>query len=167
MIALHRDVVVGFLQCVTRSGWFLLLLLLFVGLEYFRNVLLVSCTQDYYIPFHSSRIEIGENAVNDKTRKGATFPLLERQNKLSILYLFITSTGNTVLNAGKVYRDMVSNLLKPVIASDQTTLVRYDVFFGLKNNVSTAVAGTAHADIAAHPVFLDKFINIVAPKYFL
>ena len=143
-------------------------MLLFVGLEYFRNVLLVSCTQDYYIPFHSSRIEIGENAVNDKTRKGATFPLLKLPKTNSqLLFLFISSNSYTVLNSGKVYRDMVSNLLKPVIASDQTTLVRYDVFFGLKNNVSTAVAGTAHADIAAHPVFLDKFINIVAPKYFL
>ena len=40
------------------------------GLEYFRNVLLVSSTQDRYVPFHSSRIELCRSAVKDSSTMG-------------------------------------------------------------------------------------------------
>ena len=44
------------------------------GLEYFRNVLLVSSTQDRYVPYHSSRIELCKSAVKDTSGMGTSWP---------------------------------------------------------------------------------------------
>ncbi len=35
------------------------------GLEYFKNVILVSAEQDLYVPFHSARIEPNKEIAND------------------------------------------------------------------------------------------------------
>ena len=43
-----------------------------IGLEYFRNVLLVSSTQDRYVPYHSSRIELCKSAVKDTSGMGTS-----------------------------------------------------------------------------------------------
>ena len=131
-----------------------------VGLEFFRHVLLVSCTQDHWIPFHSSRIELSQTAANDKSQKGSVHSTPSTKSGSYIVYRLFCIPG-------KIYRQMVSNILKPVVDSPNTTLVRYDVFFGAKSSMSTKLSGSAHADVAAHPVFLDKFINVIAPKYFL
>ena len=43
---------------------------LFLGLEFFKNVLLVSSQQDRYVPYHSSRIELCKPALKDSTGLG-------------------------------------------------------------------------------------------------
>ena len=41
-----------------------------VGLEFFRNILLVGSQQDRYVPYHSSRIELCRAAVKDSSGLG-------------------------------------------------------------------------------------------------
>lgn len=36
-----------------------------LGLEYFKNILLIASPQDRYVPFHSARIEICKAALKD------------------------------------------------------------------------------------------------------
>jgi len=38
---------------------------IFLGLEYFKNILLIASPQDRYVPFHSARIEICKAALKD------------------------------------------------------------------------------------------------------
>jgi hypothetical protein len=38
---------------------------MFVGLEYFKNILLLASPQDRYVPFHSARIEVCKAALKD------------------------------------------------------------------------------------------------------
>ena len=61
---------------------------------------------------------------------------------------------------------MVRNLLQPVVESHRTKLVRYEVYFGFKTSLKGTIKGVAHSCLAGHPIFLDKFINVIAPKYF-
>jgi len=42
----------------------------YVGLEFFRNILLVGSQQDRYVPYHSSRIELCRAAVKDSSGLG-------------------------------------------------------------------------------------------------
>jgi hypothetical protein len=39
--------------------------LFFLGLEYFKNILLIASPQDRYVPFHSARIEVCKAALKD------------------------------------------------------------------------------------------------------
>ena len=36
-----------------------------LGLEFFKNILLVASPQDRYVPFHSARIEVCKAALKD------------------------------------------------------------------------------------------------------
>lgn len=38
-----------------------------LGLQYFKNVVLVASPQDRYVPFHSARIEMCKTALKDRT----------------------------------------------------------------------------------------------------
>lgn len=41
--------------------------LVFPGLQFFKNVVLVASPQDRYVPFHSARIEMCKTALKDRT----------------------------------------------------------------------------------------------------
>lgn len=40
--------------------------ILFEGLQFFKNVVLVGSLQDRYVPYHSARIEMCKTALKDK-----------------------------------------------------------------------------------------------------
>ena len=42
----------------------------FLGLQYFKNILLVSSVQDHYVPYHSARIESCRAATRDNSDIG-------------------------------------------------------------------------------------------------
>ena len=46
-----------------------------LGLEFFRNILLVGSQQDRYVPYHSSRIELCRAAVKDTSTLGLSIYL--------------------------------------------------------------------------------------------
>lgn len=52
------------------AGLFISFVASVVGLEFFRNILLVGSQQDRYVPFHSSRIELCKAALRDASGWG-------------------------------------------------------------------------------------------------
>lgn len=105
-------------------------------LESFKNVLLVGSSQDRYVPFHSSRIEICKAAQRDTSILGA------------------------------VYIEMVMNILKPIVSSSTTKLIRYDVFHALPNTANTIIGRAAHIAVLDSELFIEKFLLVVGLKFF-
>eukprot|EP00106_Octopus_bimaculoides_P010487 XP_014777929.1 PREDICTED: protein FAM135A-like [Octopus bimaculoides] len=106
------------------------------GLESFKNILLVGSSQDRYVPFHSSRVEICKAAQRDTSTLGA------------------------------VYIEMVMNILKPIVNSATTKLIRYDVFHALPNTANTIIGRAAHIAVLDSELFIEKFLLVVGLKFF-
>ncbi|RUS84618.1 hypothetical protein EGW08_007645 [Elysia chlorotica] len=105
-------------------------------LQHFKHVLLVGSHQDRYVPYHSSRIEICRSAQKDSSVMGA------------------------------VYREMVQNILEPVIQSPLCTLIRYDVFHSLPSTANTMIGRAAHIAVLDSEIFIEKFLTVTGLKYF-
>ncbi|KAL3869417.1 hypothetical protein ACJMK2_042101 [Sinanodonta woodiana] len=106
------------------------------GLEYFKNVLLVGSSQDRYVPYHSSRIEMCKPAQRD------------------------------VSGLGSVYAEMVANILTPIVNSPQCKLIRYDVFHALPSTANTIIGRAAHIAVLDSEIFIEKFFMVTGLKYF-
>ncbi|BFY99191.1 hypothetical protein BsWGS_02230 [Bradybaena similaris] len=105
-------------------------------LQNFKQVLLVGSHQDRYVPYHSSRIEICKSAQKDSTVTGV------------------------------IYREMVQNILEPIIQSPQCTLIRYDVFHSLPSTANTMIGRAAHIAVLDSEIFIEKFLTVTGLKYF-
>ncbi|XP_064082168.1 protein FAM135A-like isoform X2 [Macrobrachium nipponense] len=105
-------------------------------LHHFRNVLLCGSTQDRYVPLHSARIELCRQAIKD----------------------------NSVM--GSAYREMVSNLLQPIISSPSVTLVRYDIHHALPSTANSLIGRAAHIAVLDSELFIEKFLLVTGLKYF-
>lgn len=68
--------------------------------------------------------------------------------------------------AGKVYQEMVENLLTPVIKSPSCQLVRYDVFHALPSTANTIIGRAAHIAVLDSEIFIEKFLLVTGLKYF-
>lgn len=88
------------------------------------------------MPLHSARIELCKEAYKDTTEIGV------------------------------VYREMVKNILAPVVAQRDTTLVRYDVHHALPNTANTFIGRAAHIAVLDSEIFIEKFMVVVGIKYF-
>ncbi|XP_052775598.1 protein FAM135A-like isoform X3 [Mya arenaria] len=106
------------------------------GLEFFKHVLLVGSSQDRYVPYHSSRIEICKAAQRD-------------------------STG-----LGSVYAEMVANILNPIVNNPKCKLIRYDVFHALPSTANTIIGRAAHIAVLDSEIFIEKFLMVCGLKYF-
>ncbi|XP_070194808.1 protein FAM135A-like [Littorina saxatilis] len=105
-------------------------------LQYFKHVLLVGSSQDRYVPYHSSRIEMCKAAQRDSS-------------------IF-----------GKVYHEMVDNVLTPIIQTPSCKLIRYDVFHALPSTANTIIGRAAHIAVLDSEVFIEKFLLVTGLKYF-
>ncbi|XP_052274489.1 protein FAM135A-like isoform X2 [Dreissena polymorpha] len=106
------------------------------GLEFFKHVLLVGSSQDRYVPYHSSRIEMCKAAQRD-------------------------STG-----LGSVYGEMVANILTPIVNNPKCKLIRYDVFHALPSTANTIIGRAAHIAVLDSEIFIEKFLMVCGLKYF-
>ncbi|XP_076055096.1 protein FAM135A isoform X3 [Oratosquilla oratoria] len=105
-------------------------------LHQFKNVLLCGSSQDRYVPLHSARIELCRQAVKDNSVMGAA------------------------------YREMVSNLLQPIISSPTVTLVRYDIHHALPSTANSIIGRAAHIAVLDSELFIEKFLLVTGLKYF-
>ncbi|XP_071118138.1 protein FAM135A-like isoform X1 [Haliotis cracherodii] len=105
-------------------------------LQHFKHVLLVGSNQDRYVPYHSSRIEYCKAAQRD---------------------------GGLM---GSVYKEMVENILKPVVDNPGCKLIRYDVFHALSSTANTIIGRAAHIAVLDSELFIEKFLAVAALKYF-
>jgi len=106
------------------------------GLEFFKNILLVSSQQDRYVPYHSTRIELCKPAMRDMS------------------------------GLGGVYAEMVNNILQPVLYKSDVELVRYDVIHALPSTANSIIGRAAHIAVLDSEIFIEKFITVAALKYF-
>ncbi|KAK3912948.1 Protein FAM135B [Frankliniella fusca] len=107
------------------------------NLHLFKNVLLCGSSQDRYVPLHSARIELCKAAVKDTSVQGTA------------------------------YREMVQNILHPIINNPDVTFVRYDVHHSFSAHTADALIGrAAHIAVLDSEKFLEKFLMVVGLKYF-
>ncbi|OAD52892.1 hypothetical protein WN48_11248 [Eufriesea mexicana] len=106
------------------------------NLEKFKHVLLCGSAQDRYVPLHSARIELCKAAVRDSTDQGAA------------------------------YREMVHNILYPVMSTSGVSLVRYDVHHALPATANTLIGRAAHIAVLDSDLFIEKFLLVAGLKYF-
>nr|CAD7600961.1 unnamed protein product [Timema genevievae] len=106
------------------------------NLHHFRNVLLCGSSQDRYVPLHSARIELCKAAVKDTSSQGAA------------------------------YREMVHNIVYPIINKPEVTFVRYDVHHSLPNTANSLIGRAAHIAVLDSELFIEKFLVVTGLKYF-
>ncbi|KAK6178838.1 hypothetical protein SNE40_011333 [Patella caerulea] len=105
-------------------------------LHHFKNVVLVGSSQDRYVPYHSSRIEYCRSAQRDASL------------------------------TGKIYKEMVENLLRPIVDAPNCKLIRYDVFHALPSTANTIIGRAAHIAVLDSEIFIEKFLTVAGLKYF-
>ncbi|TMW39397.1 hypothetical protein DOY81_015523, partial [Sarcophaga bullata] len=83
-------------------------------LHHFKNILLCGSSQDRYVPAHSARLELCKAAIRDNS------------------------------NLGIIYREMINNIIAPILARPELTLTRYDVHHALPHTANTLIGRAAH-----------------------
>ena len=107
-------------------------------LHRFTNVVLLSSHQDRYVPFHSARIEVCNDAKRDYSYNGLS------------------------------YREMVQNIIQPIVEQIDCSIVRYSVQYALEpGSANTMIGRAAHIACLDSEVFLNKFFAVTAWKYFV
>ncbi|XP_047361672.1 uncharacterized protein LOC124953801 isoform X1 [Vespa velutina] len=106
------------------------------NLQKFKHVLLCGSAQDRYVPLHSARIELCKAAVRDPSDQGAA------------------------------YREMVQNILYPVMSASGVSLVRYDVHHALPPTANALIGRAAHIAVLDSELFIEKFLLVAGLKYF-
>lgn len=64
------------------------------------------------------------------------------------------------------YREMVNNIIAPILARPELTLTRYDVHHALPHTANTLIGRAAHIAVLDSELFIEKFLLIAGLKYF-
>jgi hypothetical protein len=67
---------------------------------------------------------------------------------------------------GAAYREMVHNILYPIISKPEVTFVRYDVHHALPNTANSLIGRAAHIAVLDSELFIEKFLVVTGLKYF-
>ncbi|XP_049819128.1 protein FAM135A isoform X3 [Aethina tumida] len=105
-------------------------------LHHFKNILLCGSGQDRYVPLHSARIELCKESIKDSSELGT------------------------------IYREMVHNIMSPIISQKDLKLVRYDIHHALPNTANALIGRAAHIAVLDSELFIEKFMAVVGIKYF-
>lgn len=65
-----------------------------------------------------------------------------------------------------VPREMVHNVISPMISRPELTLCRYDVHHALPNTANTLIGRAAHIAVLDSELFIEKFLLVCGLKYF-
>ncbi|KAG8200153.1 hypothetical protein JTE90_018935 [Oedothorax gibbosus] len=106
------------------------------GLEHFRNILLFGSSQDRYVPLHSARIELCKPALKDTSLQGV------------------------------IYREMVNNIIQPILKNPDVSLLRYDVHHALPSSANSLIGRAAHIAVLDSELFIEKFLVVCGLRFF-
>ncbi|ALC44242.1 CG32333 [Drosophila busckii] len=106
------------------------------NMHHFSNILLCGSSQDRYVPAHSARLELCKAAMRDSSALGT------------------------------IYREMVHNVIAPILAKPELTLSRFDVHHALPHTANTLIGRAAHIAVLDSELFIEKFMLIAGLKYF-
>lgn len=68
-------------------------------------------------------------------------------------------------NLGVLYRQMVTNLLQPIVDNNFTKIVRYDVHLS-SPSAHSILGRAAHIAFVDSELFIEKFMVVTGLKYF-
>ncbi len=68
---------------------------------------------------------------------------------------------------GIAYREMVNNLLHPLMSKSSIKLIRYDVHHSLASNANALIGRAAHIAVLDSELFIEKFMVVTGLKYFV
>lgn len=87
----------------------------------------------------------------------------KNNKKMCILHLNTLSPCSFI---GAAYREMVHNILYPIISKPEVTFVRYDVHHALPNTANSLIGRAAHIAVLDSELFIEKFLVVTGLKYF-
>jgi len=65
-----------------------------------------------------------------------------------------------------IFREMVHNIIAPILARPELTLARFDVHHALPHTANTLIGRAAHIAVLDSELFIEKFMLIAGLKYF-
>lgn len=71
-----------------------------------------------------------------------------------------------VATIGAAYREMIHNIIHPIINKTSVTFVRYDVHHVLPNTANSLIGRAAHIALLDSDLFIEKFLVVTGLKYF-
>jgi len=72
-----------------------------------------------------------------------------------------------IIYTGEAYREMVMNMLNPILTNGTTKLIRYDVNHAIQSHTANSLIGrAAHIAVLDSEIFIEKFLSVSAVKYF-
>jgi hypothetical protein len=107
----------------------------------------------------------------DKAKRIDNFKSTEEckcaKNKiLRKIYILQLSTLCRYCFIGAAYREMVHNILYPIVSKPEVTFVRYDVHHALPNTANSLIGRAAHIAVLDSELFIEKFLVVTGLKYF-
>ena len=67
---------------------------------------------------------------------------------------------------GEAYRQMLANILKPIITKPEINFIRYSAFHSLPSGTSNFIGRAAHIAVLDSELFVEKLILVSVAKYF-
>ncbi|XP_075729435.1 protein FAM135A-like [Rhipicephalus microplus] len=104
------------------------------GLAHFKNILLVGSADDYIVPIHSAHIKLAKHIVKDTTALGAA------------------------------YREMLRNILKPLIDKPDLNLVRLEVHVPFR---SSLISSNVHIAPLDSEILAQKIVLVACGRHLL
>lgn len=68
--------------------------------------------------------------------------------------------------SGLVYREMVTNLIQPIIQNPNIALLRYDVHHALPTSANSLIGRAAHVAVLDSELFIEKFLAVCGLQFF-
>lgn len=65
-----------------------------------------------------------------------------------------------------VYREMVTNLIQPIIENPNIALLRYDVHHALPTSANSLIGRAAHVAVLDSELFIEKFLAVCGLQFF-
>lgn len=82
------------------------------------------------------------------------------------MYYFISNNLKNTSISGGAYREMVHNILYPIMSAPGVSLVRYDVHHALPPTANALIGRAAHIAVLDSELFIEKFLLVAGLKYF-
>lgn len=67
---------------------------------------------------------------------------------------------------GRVYKEMLDNIMGPLLIQEEINIVKYSVYHPMASSANTFIGRAAHIAMLDSELFLEKFILVTANKYF-
>lgn len=120
---------------------------------------------------HTSLTVLGEHIFCWNLRCLVLFgKMMSWTNFCQILFSFYNSicvSLSTLFFLGRVYKEMLDNIMNPLMAQEEVNIVKYSVHHPMPSSPNTFIGRAAHIAMLDSELFLEKFILCVAHKYFV